>query len=184
MDDLKARFRFPEVHISHDYDGGPDVALVELGVKGIDHILHLMKIVEREDVYTINKFSYAIRWYSSEDSDDYTMPLADWEGSTECHILHIQKDCLYWTTLLKHTDIEFEARTLYKKDLIKIKEALKVSPLNGLVEFVDTWYPSNSADIDDIVRVLTCPTKELSLYLNLETGSVKSIVELRLKGGF
>lgn len=46
-----------------------------------------------------------------------TIPMVDWEGRTECSLLHVTSNRFYWRALIKHTEVHVETEAIDIKEL-------------------------------------------------------------------
>lgn len=91
-------------------------------------ILKMMRFVKRNQVYCVEDFDATPDYLiaeEEEDDDENVIDEREFQDGTECVMIHVCRDYVYWTGIIKHTDVRFESETIplsYLKDMVKFSE--------------------------------------------------------------
>lgn len=114
-------------------------------------ILKMMRFVKKNDIRSINDYDASPDYIKIDEDEDTEEP---YTSGTECVMIHVCRDYIYWTGIIKHTDVRFESNR------VTIKEIKK------LIKFSEK------------------PIEDMPLYLNDPEYELQYIAKERMKGSY
>lgn len=117
---MKVKFIKETRSFDEYFDEGPTKAVIELDINKIEEILRYNKIVKKEKVDSITKFDYTPEYMRENDEEELTNDL---ECGIECEIMHVTDNSVYWSFMIKHTNINGETDSI---SIETLKEILKI----------------------------------------------------------
>jgi hypothetical protein len=127
-----------KVHSSDEWgNDSPTHISVVLDKKTITWIKNLAATVKKLKVYGIEDFNYLPTYMIADEEDENEDPinLQEWDGATECCMIHVHKDSFRWDALIKHSSISLESESIdfkYLQKLIRIAE----KPLSEMPKYI------------------------------------------------
>lgn len=129
-----------DVNVYDEYiDDTPDFAYVEIDEKFIDEIFRLHKVMKENKIDKIANYDYTPEYMLNEldeNGDETGNEIEADEFRTECEMLNIIGNSIYWSFLVKHTNAQGEVTGFDIKTLKKYKEVMNM-PVENLPTLIN-----------------------------------------------
>ncbi len=114
-------------------------------------ILKMMRFVKKNKIRSVVDYDATPDYLIIEDDENETSE-REFNFGTECVMIHVCRDYVYWRGIIKHTDVHFESNSI------------SLEHIKSLIKFSEK------------------PIEEMPLYLNDEDYELKYIAMERMKG--